>query len=140
MPNLTLAINAEIKKDISDAKKANIKFYQLFKSMTIENVFNHPNEYRKLVDSIQILRNQYHKKFDRFYNILETYDDYDGNEYYDDKREFDRNVNELDRIQEDMDTIRDMMEDVVDLFSKERIDYMEKYYPPDIIDVNHRID
>lgn len=139
-PSMLSKFNDEIKKDISDARKANIKFYQLFKTMTIENVFNQPDEYKKLVDTIQNLRNHYYKKYDKYYNILETYDDYEDDEYYDDKREFDRNVSELDRIQEDMDTIRDMMEDVVDLFSKERIDYLEKYYPPEIIDMDHRIE
>lgn len=139
-PSMLPKFNQEIKKEINDAKKINVKFYQLFKLMTIENVFQRPDDYRKLVTNIQKIRDEYYRKYEKYYDILETYDEYDDGEYYRDKIQFETNVNDLDTIQNDMDNIRDMIEDVVDLFSYEKIEYLDKYYSPEIIDVNSRID
>ena len=132
-----------ITKDVIEGKKAMGKLLTYLKSINIGNVLEEPVKYSKIVQDCSKLHEVYRTKFNKYYDIRDSYEQQEYNNdgrYSDEFNKFDHLVSDMDNLQTDLDNLHDMYNDIIEPFVEygkvsERMSYFEKEYPPETINI-----
>ena len=132
-----------ITRDISEGKKAMGKLITFLKTINIGNILEEPLKYTKIVEDCGKLAEVYKNKFNKYWDIRDSYEQQEygsGNGYSDEFNQFDHMVSDIDNLQTDLDNLHDMYDDIIEPFVEygkvsERMEYYEKEYPPQTINI-----
>lgn len=136
--NLLPKLIEDINKDIIDCNKVCVKFYNILKSLNVNDIILNGTDHIKKIDLMKKNHEVFLKKSNYYFKILNTFDnDYDN----DVLQEFDELNSKLDVLQDDMDTIVTIYNDIVDSIidydgtTKDKIKNFDKRYQGDVIDI-----
>ena len=136
----------EISVIVVEGKKVITATFNNLKSLTISEILERPDEVEQQILHLKKLQNEYEQKFNKYFdihdNIHNTYYDIDSDNK--DIWELDKWVNKLDYIQTDLNDVLTMTEDIFEVFVsggqiKDKIEYLQKQYPTQTIDISHQL-
>jgi hypothetical protein len=128
---------SSISRDILDAKKYCSKFFTIFKSLNINDIFGDPSKFINIVNQMRNIHKNYNNKSKNYYDIIDTFEtDFDNKPL----TKFDNLNSDFDNVVMDMDNIIDKINDIVEMITddekiKETYQYFEKEYPEEFIDI-----
>jgi conjugal transfer/entry exclusion protein len=128
LPELT----NQVINDIKESKQICSKLLSMLKTITVGDIIDNPEQYTNLLSKIESIYKKYYDKSKQYYRILETYEsDFDNKNLM----RFENSVYDLDTIVNDIDDIKELFEETIEKFNSDKIQYLNKEYPTQTIDI-----
>jgi hypothetical protein len=133
---------AEMEKIVNEGKRTINRMYHMILDVSLRNILEDPEKYRKLSEDLQKTQEGYRDKHNHYYDIIDAYwDDYLNDELDSETHEQYKKgeglVNQLDNLYLDMGTLVDIYEEIYgQTYNKDILKNFNQTYPDQTINID----